>query len=61
MGMNKDRWASDERRREYIATLSEGYDHSGLRMKYRTQWLCRHCSSIVSPGERHGHGSRESR
>ena len=61
MGLNKEAWASDERRRRYIETLDEGFDHSGLRKKYREPWCCGVCSTLVAAGERHGHGTRESR
>lgn len=61
MGMHKEQWSRQQRQQRYIESLTEGFDHSGLRKKYRSQWLCRVCSSLVMPGERHGHGRFESR
>lgn len=59
--MYKEQALSRSRKEARLERMTEGFDYSGLKKKYRTLWLCGHCNSLVTPGERHGHGSLESR
>lgn len=58
---HKEAWAASRSEERFLATLTEGWDYSGIRRRYVTDWLCPRCGLIVRAGRGHGHGRFEGR
>ena len=52
---HKEAYGQDRERQRYLATMREGRDYSGFRSRYRADWLCPDCGTIVKAGRGHGH------